>query len=151
MEMMAVSIIILFFDARKVCYFQFMYCGICTEIACVMPEFFICTGLNKLVKKLDSRASQSKVGYKRRVCITCSQSKLQPPNSPPKWALCKTPIDHRLSPSMSLSSHSSSSILQSSSRSSISSSQMQSSLSRMSRSASTHRTTHPSPISHSRH
>ena len=103
------------------------------------------------MKKLDSRASQSEVGYKRRVRITCSPSILPPPNSPPKWALCKTPIDHRLSPSMSLSSRSSSSVLQLSSRSSISSSQMESPLSRMSRSASTHRTTHPSPISHSRH
>lgn len=49
--------------------------------------------LNKLVSKLDNRASKletTKHGYKKKVRVLKSPSKLDPPVSAPKWAVKST-------------------------------------------------------------
>lgn len=46
-------------------------------------------GLNKLVKKLESRSSRQNIGFNKKTRVLKSPSKLQPPDNCPKWAISK--------------------------------------------------------------
>ena len=59
---------------------------------CVLACNFVChvTELNKLIKKLDKRAKESKSGgFKSKVRVLSRPSTLLPPPNPPTWSVTK--------------------------------------------------------------